>query len=105
MGPSGSLTYGELDKRSNRLANFLLSRGAKPSDRLAVLGDDTASNVCAVLGALKAGCAFVPLDPGLPKARLQQMLSLSEPRWLYVRAVAPVACGGNRRRGPPAASR
>jgi len=64
------LTYGELDDRSSRVARSLLRRGIRPGDRVGVLAERSPSAVVAVLGILKAGAAYVPLDPAHPAERL-----------------------------------
>ncbi|MBW3654991.1 MAG: amino acid adenylation domain-containing protein, partial [Gemmatimonadetes bacterium] len=80
-------TYGELDARSNQLARFLAGGGVQAGDVVAVYGHRSASLVWALMGILKAGAAFVVLDPSYPPARLQQYLRGSEPRaWLRVEA-------------------
>ena len=64
------LTYGEVDARANRLARYLLSRGIGPGHRVALLVDDPAQAYVALLAVLKAGAAWVPLDPGFPADRI-----------------------------------
>ncbi|MEO3746494.1 amino acid adenylation domain-containing protein [Plantactinospora sp. B5E13] len=64
------LTFAELDARAAALAAALVARGAGPNRRVGVLATRGAEFVVAVLGVLKAGAAYVPLDPGLPPARL-----------------------------------
>ncbi|PPK71466.1 non-ribosomal peptide synthetase [Actinokineospora auranticolor] len=67
------LTYRELDERANRLAALLRDRGIGPEDRVGVrLGFGTGWAVSA-LAVLKAGAAYVPLDPAYPAARLDHM--------------------------------
>ena len=56
----------ELDARANQLARHLLRRGIGPGDRLALLFDDPVHAYVAMLAVLKAGAAYVPLDPGFP---------------------------------------
>jgi amino acid adenylation domain-containing protein/non-ribosomal peptide synthase protein (TIGR01720 family) len=68
------VSYGELDETSNRLARLLQELGAGPESRVAVLLERTPRMVCALLAVLKAGAAYVPLDPSFPKARLRQIV-------------------------------
>jgi amino acid adenylation domain-containing protein len=68
------LTFGELNDQSNRLAWTLLGSGVKQGDIAAVCLDRSPSYVVALLGILKAGCAFLPLDPRYPRARLDFMI-------------------------------
>ena len=65
-----SLTYGELDRRANRLARHLQAAGVRPGDRVALLLERSAEMVIALLATLKAGAAYVPLDPAYPAERL-----------------------------------
>ncbi|MDF6018169.1 non-ribosomal peptide synthetase [Streptomyces sp. JH34] len=77
-----TLTYGELDARADALARHLAARGIGPEDRVAVALPRTAELVVALLGILKAGAAYVPLDPDYPAQRLSHMLDDSRPRLL-----------------------
>ena len=65
-----SITYAELDASSNRLAHALLSLGVQRGDRVAFYLDKSLESVIAIYGILKAGAAYVPLDPQAPVARL-----------------------------------
>ena len=64
--PGAALTYAEVDARANQLARHLLVRGIGPGDRVALLFDDPVQAYVAMLAVLKAGAAYVPLDPGVP---------------------------------------
>jgi amino acid adenylation domain-containing protein len=68
------LTYGELDRRANRLAHRLRRLGVGPEVPVAVCLDRSVEMVVALLGVLKAGGAYVPLDPAYPRERLALML-------------------------------
>ncbi|HEY4593389.1 MAG TPA: amino acid adenylation domain-containing protein, partial [Thermoanaerobaculia bacterium] len=68
--PGNRLTYGELEARANRLARRLQARGVGPGDRVALLLERSAELVVAVLGVLKAGAAYVPIDPAYPAERV-----------------------------------
>ncbi len=67
---SRSLSYGELDARANQLARLLDDLGVRPGDRVGLYLDKSIESVVGVYGVLKAGAAYVPLDPGSPVARL-----------------------------------
>jgi len=69
------LTYGELDRLSNQVANTLRARGAGPDKVVAVYGQRSRELVVALLGILKAGGAYLPLDPNYPAERLAFMLA------------------------------
>ena len=80
----GAVTYGELERESNRLANYLLSLGAQRGSAIAILSEDAVGIITSILGVLKAGCAFVPLDPHIPARRLRSMAEEVAPRWFLV---------------------
>jgi amino acid adenylation domain-containing protein len=64
------MTYGELDRRADRLACQLRARGCGPENRVGVLLERSSELLVALLGVLKAGAAYVPLDPDHPADRL-----------------------------------
>ncbi|HSD24549.1 MAG TPA: amino acid adenylation domain-containing protein [Solirubrobacterales bacterium] len=64
-----SLTYAELDRRSNRLARHLRARGIEPGSRVGISTERAPEMVVGLLGILKAGAAYVPLDPSEPDER------------------------------------
>lgn len=76
------LSYGELEHRSNQLANGLLSAGVLPGALVALFTGGSADVVTSILGVLKAGCAFMPLDPHFPDKRLRAMVAETAPSWL-----------------------
>ena len=65
-----SLGHVELDAAANRLARFLVTRGARPGDRVALLLNDAVPSYVAMLAVLKVHAAYVPLDQGFPRDRL-----------------------------------
>ena len=80
------VSYGELEDRANNLANQLLAAGTAKGTIVAILSADPVEVITAILGILKAGCVFVPLDPNIPEARLQAMIAEVEPAWFLVQA-------------------
>ncbi|MGY2288218.1 amino acid adenylation domain-containing protein [Pseudomonas sp. SDO528_S397] len=74
-----SLTYRELDTRANRLAHRLIAHGVKPDDRVAICVEPGLEMLVGVLGILKAGAGYVPLDPNYPLERLSWVLEDSQP--------------------------
>jgi amino acid adenylation domain-containing protein len=88
-----SVTYADLDARTNQLANYLLASGVEKSDIVAIYAHRSASLVVAILGVLKAGAAFTILDPAYPSARLIECLRIAQPRaWIQIEpAGAPPA--------------
>ena len=73
------LTYGELNARANRLAHHLRELGVGPDVRVGICVERGPEMVVAVLGVLKAGGAYLPLDPGYPQERLLDMVQDSAP--------------------------
>jgi amino acid adenylation domain-containing protein len=69
-----SLTYEQLDRRANRLANRLQALDVRPESLVGVCVERSLDMVVALLGVLKAGAAYVPLDPAFPKDRLEFMI-------------------------------
>jgi len=65
------ITYRELDRKANQLARFLLARGVQPEDRIGISLERSLTIFVALLGVLKAGCTYVPLDPFYPANRLR----------------------------------
>ncbi|RYZ56046.1 MAG: hypothetical protein EOP07_13085 [Proteobacteria bacterium] len=75
-----AMTYAELNARSNQMARLLLARGVKKSDFVGVGLERSFDLVIAILAIMKAGAAYVPLDPSMPPARLEYMMSDSKAR-------------------------
>ncbi|HJX28997.1 MAG TPA: amino acid adenylation domain-containing protein, partial [Thermoanaerobaculia bacterium] len=69
-----SLTYFELDRRAGRLARHLVSLGAGPESRVGIALERTPELIVGLLATLKAGAAYVPLDPAYPRERLALIL-------------------------------
>ena len=74
-----TLSYGELNARANRLAHHLVERGAGPGDRVGLCAERSFEMIVGLLAILKAGAAYVPLDPTYPSARLAHMIADSAP--------------------------
>jgi amino acid adenylation domain-containing protein len=75
-----SVTYAELNARANQLAHYLISLGVQSDDRIAVCVERSVELVVGMLGILKAGASYLPLDPAYPTDRLQYMLQDAEPK-------------------------
>jgi len=74
FGASGSVRYAVLNARANRIAHRLRRLGARPETRIGVCMRRTPDMVAALLGVLKSGAAYVPLDPAHPPARIEAVL-------------------------------
>lgn len=70
----GSLTYAQLIRRADHVARYLLAGRVAPGDLVGVCLDRGSSLVVALLGVLRAGCGYLPMDPEYPPARLRFML-------------------------------
>ncbi|MFD7598300.1 amino acid adenylation domain-containing protein, partial [Kitasatospora sp. NPDC059812] len=73
------LTYRELNSRANRFAHALIARGVGPEQVVAVALPRSVESVVAVLGVLKAGAAYLPVDPAYPQSRIAYMLEDARP--------------------------
>jgi amino acid adenylation domain-containing protein len=73
------LSYAELNSEANRLAHHLIHLGVKPRDRVAICVERGSGMVVGLLGILKAGGTYVPLDSGYPRQRLKQILADAHP--------------------------
>ncbi|WP_189939238.1 non-ribosomal peptide synthetase, partial [Streptomyces sulfonofaciens] len=86
LSASATLTYRELNARADCLARLLLARGIGPGHTVALAFPRSADLVVAVLGTLKAGAAYLPLDVGYPAERLAFMLGDARPSLLLTGA-------------------
>lgn len=73
------LDYATLDRRANRLAHALIARGVRPDQVVGLYAGRSTELVVGVLGVLKAGAAYLPLDPGQPTGRLARMVEDAAP--------------------------
>ncbi|MCR0982413.1 amino acid adenylation domain-containing protein [Roseomonas populi] len=92
-----SISYRDLDRRSAALAAALVARGIGPGDVVAVSLERSPELVIALLGTMRAGAAYLPLDPAHPADRLARILGSAKPRL----ALAPAALPGDVALLPP----
>ncbi len=78
------VTYHELDQQANRIANHLRTLGIERDNIVAVLGERSVSLIASLLGILKSGAAYLPLDPEYPADRIQYMLNHSKASYVIV---------------------
>ncbi|WP_369057331.1 AMP-binding protein, partial [Burkholderia gladioli] len=79
-------SYDALNRRANRIAHALIEIGVRPDQRVAISAERGIDTVAGLLGILKAGAAYVPLDPAYPAARIEHMLRDSAPVALLTQA-------------------
>ncbi|MFF4032645.1 amino acid adenylation domain-containing protein [Streptomyces sviceus] len=77
--PDGDLSYAELNEQANRLAHLLLSRGIGPGDYVGVVLPRGTRLIVAFLAILKAGAAYLPIDPEYPQDRIDFVLADTRP--------------------------
>src|SRR5262249_37413463 len=77
-----SLAYGELRNRVENLAVRLAGLGLGPGDRVGLFAERSVDAVVMMLAILEAGAAWLPLDPSLPKTRLNALVEDARPRFV-----------------------
>ncbi|GHC63193.1 non-ribosomal peptide synthetase [Streptomyces cinnamoneus] len=80
VSDQGSLTYAELNARANRLARYLIGQGVGPEHLVALALPRSEHAIVALLGVLKAGAGYLPVDPDYPAERISYMLQDARPR-------------------------
>lgn len=83
-----TMTYRELDQAGQRVASRLHNSTAEPGHLIAVPSHRRLDTVSLILGILKAGCAYLPLDPDHPAARTEEILTLARPELAIAEAEA-----------------
>ena len=78
------LTYGELEQESNRLARLLADSGCRRGDRVTIFQPKQPAAIVSMLAALKADCAYVPIDVASPAPRVAKILEAAESRVILV---------------------
>jgi amino acid adenylation domain-containing protein len=73
-----TMSYDELNQKSNRVAHYLLAQQVLPNDVIGVFVHRGIEMLICILGILKAGAAYLPLDPNYPNKRIQYMLQHSK---------------------------
>lgn len=71
----GTLSYCELDERSDQIAAAIQGNGVKPGTIIALGADRTVEAIVGIIGILKAGCAYLPIDPEWPEQRIHDILT------------------------------
>lgn len=76
------ITYGELNQKANRLAITLNKKGVKPGDIVGLMADRSIEIIIGIIGILKSGAAYLPMDPDYPEDRIRYMLEDSKAKAL-----------------------
>jgi amino acid adenylation domain-containing protein/thioester reductase-like protein len=79
IAPGSRLTYRELDQSANRLARYLIDKGAGPETLIGVCAERGVEAIRGLLAIMKAGSGYLPLDPSLPRSRLAQICAEAGP--------------------------
>ncbi|CCK81829.1 non-ribosomal peptide synthetase [Desulfobacula toluolica] len=74
-----SKSYDELNRYANQIAHYLIKFGAMAEKKVVLLLEQNADLIAVILGVLKSGCAYVPLDPGYPDERINYIINDSAP--------------------------
>jgi amino acid adenylation domain-containing protein len=88
-----AVSYRELDRGANRIAHALMASGARPGDKVGILLDRCLAAPAAVLGVLKAGAAWVPIEPSWPAERGAACCAAAGVRLVLGRPAAPIPDG------------
>lgn len=75
-------TYAELNSRANQLAHYLVQRGLNSEEKIGLLCGRNSHSFIALLGVLKAGAAYVPIDTDAPLERISKIITRADIRWL-----------------------
>ncbi len=82
LAEDAELTYSDLDKKANKIANSLIKRGVNIEDKIMFMMRRNSDLIATVLGIVKAGAAFIPIDPNYPKNRINQILEDSDSKFV-----------------------
>jgi nonribosomal peptide synthetase DhbF len=90
------VSYAELERRTNRLARYLLGRGVGPNSIVGVAVPRSVDSVCAALAVIKAGGAYLPLDHELPAERISYLITDAGPELVLTDAATRPSLPGER---------
>ena len=80
---SRKLSYQELDAYSDWVMDLLIANGIKAQSHVGILLDDRLHTIVLMIGILKCGCIFVPLDPNYPNKRIENMILISDTQVIF----------------------
>lgn len=90
-----TLSYGELNRKANRLSHYLIKQGVEPNDRVGLCFKRGLSLITTIFAILKTGAAYVPVDPTYPCQRLLQILNDAQPKLILADAAGKAVIGEN----------
>jgi amino acid adenylation domain-containing protein len=85
IGKGEALSYSELNRKANQLAHFLRAKGLKPDGIVGIMTTRSIEMMVSIWGIVKAGGAYLPIDPGYPEERIHYMLADSGSKILLTR--------------------
>jgi len=85
-----SLSYRELNEHANRMANYLIRQDVKIEDKVGICMDRSAEMMICIFGVLKAGSAYLPLDPAYPLERLKIIIKDASPKLILTTRVSSI---------------
>jgi len=88
IAADAQLSFAELNSRANALANSLLSLGVESEDRVAFMLRRDSRILVSMLGIIKAGCAYIPVDPDYPRERVEHVLEDSNARYILTDGIS-----------------
>ena len=91
IAEDGEFTYDELNKKANRIANALINKGIRVEDRIMFMLKRDSRLIAAMLGIVKSGCAFIPVDPEYPEERISQVMEDNDAKYIITKADLPNA--------------
>ncbi|MFQ5420302.1 MAG: AMP-binding protein, partial [Anaerolineae bacterium] len=80
VAENGRLTYAELDQKANQLAHYLQKQGVTRNTIVGLLMDRSVEMIIGLIGILKAGAAYLPIDPDYPTGRITTMIADAQPK-------------------------
>lgn len=91
IAEDGEFTYDEINRKANRIANSLIKRGVKAEDRIMFILKRDSHLIATILGIMKSGCAFIPVDPEYPEDRVKHVLKDSSAKYVITKLDMPNA--------------
>lgn len=83
------MSYDELNRKSNRIANALIKLGVKAEDKIMFMLKRDSNLIATILGIIKSGAGFIPIDPEYPDDRIKHVLNDSESKYIITKEDLP----------------